>query len=372
MTDDHMPLGGSGEEAELRYLLRGAVEGLEPSEGALERLRYAVPLRRTRRRQALIGAAVATVLAGTAIPATVHLTGTASEVPDHSAMAGHGEHHGATGGSSSAPHQNGQGTRPRSSPSTGQGGDTAAAAGQGAAPHTSGSPSGGSSAGPADGGATAGATAGTGGLGMSPLPPAAAPGVPGCSAAQLGVAGAARSPEADGTVYGSFKVTNVSAKGCTVTGPDTVTAATVTGPPPGRGPAVAVVGHAAGDPAKGLPDPSAETPLLLLQPNDAYEVRFAFVPSGGSCPAQSPDPQARAPQNAPGTLSARTGGEAAEAGGSTTQTGATPPAQTGVAVSHTPRTPQADAPATETTVQAACPGTVYRTGVIPLEEPPKP
>ncbi|WP_030152806.1 hypothetical protein [Streptomyces sp. NRRL S-244] len=364
MMDDHTPPGGAGEEQALRSLLRGAVEGLEPSDGALERLRHAVPVRRTRKRQALVGAAAAALLAGTAIPAALHLhiTGGEGSAAEHSAMAGHGEQPGTTAGDgTSDPHQDGAGAQPRPGKVAGKGAETGGA-GARPEPQEGGAPTGGAVAGPDTAGATAGAGAGTG-----PQPPVvAAPGVPGCSAEQLGVQGSAKAPEADGKVYGSFKVTNVSARGCTVIGPDTVTAASVSATVPGQSSGVTVVGHTAGDPAAGLPDPSAETPLLLLQPYTAYEVRFAWVPSAQSCPAATPDPAPKPPVGAPESGQ----GTAARADGPEPESGAKTPEPTGVEVTHTPHTAVPGAPTTtQTTIPAACGGTVYRTGVIPLDAP---
>ncbi|MEU7551019.1 hypothetical protein AB0B01_01440 [Streptomyces sp. NPDC044571] len=361
MTDDHIPPAGQSEEQALRSLLRGAVEGLEPAEDALERLRYAVPVRRTRKRRALVGAAVGVLLAGAAVPAALHLhpTGAEGDTGEHSAMAGHEEPGTAVGGSGSHPHQNGAGAAPESSPSAGKG---PAAGGSGDRPDSraGGSPAGGASAAP-----SAGASAG---LGTGPLPPVAVPGVPGCSGEQLGVQGSAGAPEPDGTVYGSFKVTNVSTRGCAVLGPDTVTAASVTSSAPGKSSGVTVVGHTAGDPAAGLPDPSAETPQLLLQPYTAYEVRFAWVPSAQSCPAATPPPVGEPPSGGSAQSTGRAAGDAATRH-SDPQTGGTAPEPTGVAVSHTPNTAVPGAPVTQTTIPAACGGTVYRTGVIPLEGP---
>ncbi|MFI6147221.1 hypothetical protein [Streptomyces sp. NPDC051109] len=360
MRDDHTPPGAAGEEQALRSLLQGAVEGLQPAEGALERLRHAVPVRRTRKRQALVGAAAAALLAGTAIPAALHLhiTGGEGAAADHSAMAGHGEQPGtAAAGGTSDPHQNGAGAQPQPGKAPGKGAESGGA-GERPDPQERGAPTGGT-AGPDTAAATAGA-------GTGPQPPvAAAPGVPGCSAEQLGVQGSAKAPEADGKVYGSFKVTNVSTRGCTVIGPDTVTAASVSGSAPGRSSGVTVVGHTAGDPAAGLPDPSAETPLLLLQPYTAYEVRFAWVPSAQSCPAATPDPVTKPPAGAPDSGQ----GTAARATGPEPETDSKTPEPTGVEVTHTPHTAPPGAPTTQTTIPAACGGTVYRTGVIPLDAP---
>ncbi|MFJ3200091.1 hypothetical protein [Streptomyces sp. NPDC086989] len=366
MRDDHTPPGGASEEEALRSLLRGAVERLEPSAGALERLQYAVPVRRTRKRQAVIGAVAAVLLAGTAVPAALHLhiTGGEGSATDHSAMAGHGEQPGAAAGAgTSDPHQNGAGTPPQPGKAAGKGVETG---GPGVLPdaQTGGPPTGGSTAGPDGVGASAGAYAGTG-----PLPPVAAPGVPGCSSEQLGVQGSARAPESDGKVYGSFKVTNVSGRGCTVVGPDTVTAASVSAASPGKAAGVTVVGHTAGDPAAGLPDPSAETPLLLLQPYTAYEVRFAWVPSAQSCPAATPDPGPKPPVGGSPDTGQRTAGEATAAKGPEPDSGSKAPETPGVAVTHTPNTALPGAPTTQTTIPSACGGTVYRTGVIPLDAP---
>ncbi|MDX6765050.1 hypothetical protein SIN09_38130, partial [Streptomyces sp. F8] len=67
MMDDHTAPDGASGEDELRILLRGAVEGIQPSEDALERIVHAVPARRrARRRRAVVGAAAAALLAGTA------------------------------------------------------------------------------------------------------------------------------------------------------------------------------------------------------------------------------------------------------------------------------------------------------------------
>ncbi|MCX5377496.1 hypothetical protein [Streptomyces sp. NBC_00091] len=391
MRDDHKnPPGPAGpatdDEQALRSLLTGAVQGLEPSEGALERLRCAVPARRARKRQALLVTAAAALLAGAAIPAALHLGSEEGATAGHSAMAGHGQAQGGKPGDPTDPRQNGSGGGPEPRPGRSadpghgqgqsQGQDAGAAAGL-PSPQASGSPSGDAQAGPS----RAGAGAPTGAAGRGPLPPlGAAPGAPGCTADQLGVSGSARAPESDGKVYGSFKVTNVSAQGCTVTGPDTVTAAQVPPGPqpvPPAAPAVTVTGHTAGDPASALlPDPSAEAPVVLLQPYSAYEVRFAWVPSEQSCPAATPEPTAKpqeggaaqpaaGPQGGTADGTAVAGTEGAPAA-EEPQAGSRSPEPAGVEVSHAPGT---GAPVTQTTIPAACGGTVYRTGLIPPGAP---
>ncbi|WP_406366772.1 hypothetical protein [Streptomyces sp. NBC_01546] len=152
MRDDHTAPGGASEEEALRGLLRGAVGGLEPSDGALERLRYAVPARRTLKRQAFIGAAAVALLAGTAIPAAMHMTAGEGASTEHSAMAGHGAEAGEKPGAAPAdPHQNGSGTQPRATRSGSGAPDAGGTTGQ-PDPTASGSPAGGVTVGPTSSG----------------------------------------------------------------------------------------------------------------------------------------------------------------------------------------------------------------------------
>ncbi|MFB7150520.1 hypothetical protein ACFCYA_14080, partial [Streptomyces virginiae] len=155
MMDDHTaPDGASGEE-ELRILLRGAVEGLQPSEDALERLLHAVPARRARRRRAVVGAAAAALLAGTAIPAALHLSGDGGTSTDRQAMAGHEAHSGDKQGGASDPHQNGYGSYPKAGGSPGGSPDAGGATGQ-PDPSQGGAPVGGLTSGPAGTGTSGG------------------------------------------------------------------------------------------------------------------------------------------------------------------------------------------------------------------------
>ncbi|MGW5851101.1 hypothetical protein ACWFQ8_24675 [Streptomyces sp. NPDC055254] len=365
MMDDHTPRGGASDEEALRGMLRGAVEGIRPADGALERLRYAVPVRRTRRRQAFVGAAAVALLAGTAIPAAVHmnLMGSEGTATDRPAMAGHGEPGAGPGADPSDPHQNGHGVRPRSTRSAAP--DAGGTTGQPDPAVSSSAPAGGTTAGPSGAGSTAGPSGSVAGPG--PLPPVSVPGVPGCGADQLGVVASARAPRADGKVYGSFKVTNVSARGCTVSGPDTVTAAAASAATSGPGSAVPVVGHTAGGPASGLlPDPSAAVPVLVLPPHTAYEVRFAWVPSGQPCPAETTSGGGTGSKPVDGASGTPSGSDGDAGRAAEPPVSGTPPEPAGVAVSHTPGT---GAPTTRTTIPAACGGTVYRTGTIALDAP---
>ncbi|WP_051892831.1 hypothetical protein [Streptomyces erythrochromogenes] len=364
MMDDHTAPAGAGGEDELRILLHGAVEGLQPSEDALERILHAVPARRrARRRRAVVGAAAAALLAGTAIPAALHLADGEGTAADRHAMAGHEAHAGDKQGGASDPHQNGYGAYPKAGGSHSGAPDAGGATGQ-PDPSQGGATAGGSTSGPAGTGASggpAGSAAGSA-AGTGPMPPVAAPGVPGCGAEQLGVVGFVRNPEGDGRVAGGFRVTNVSAQGCAVTGRDTVTAASapVATLVPGSG--VAVVGHTAGGPGSGLlPDPSAEASVVVLPPNKSYEVRFAWVPPGEPCAANGADGSVKPPQ----TGSAGTSGDPGSGAASEPQTG-TPQAPSVVEVTHTP--PTGGAPTTRTSIPDACGGTVYRTGAIPIDD----
>ncbi|CAM5524630.1 hypothetical protein SAVIM338S_04007 [Streptomyces avidinii] len=374
----------SSEEQALRDLMLGAVGGIKPAGDALERLRHAVPARRARKRQTLVAAAAAALLVGAGVPAALHVSGAGSGTTDHPAMAGHAQQGGNTEGGSSDPHQNGSGTTPRP-PARSPGAQESAGGVIGAAPSapTEPLPGGGTNAGPTGGSVVL--PGGSGFTGGVMLPPPAAPGVATCTAEQLGVSGGSRAPEADGKVYGSFKVTNVSVRGCTVVGPDTLTAAPAGAPGSGKdasgAPAVAVVEHTAGDPAKGLPDPSADVPLVLLAPNAGYEVRFAWVPSEQGCPAPSASTGSRPPQGGSGDPASGAGAPLRTGTGSGADSGAdlareaqtlpAPPADpVALTVSHTPSTPLPGAAITQTTIPDACGGTVYRTGVIPLAEQP--
>ncbi|WP_103534711.1 hypothetical protein [Streptomyces sp. SM11] len=325
------------DEVALRSMLRGAVCELAPSEGTLEHLHRAVPARRARRRQAVVGAAAAALLIGTAVPAFVHVAASDGPSTARPAIAGHGEQVQGGNGDDSGPEEPGpriveptererEGgvgeAAPDPSPTEGEGGDP-------------------------DGAVTGEETA-------SPSPGFAA--LPVCDPSQLGVASAGTdAPGTDGTVYGSFKIANVSGKVCTVSSNGTVGVTAIGAADPLK---IGVVQHAAGDAAPGLPDPSQEPGTVLLKPAMAYEVRFAWVPAD-SCPAvgpsPSPTPSADGVGGSVGEGTDQSGVEAQslrEDGGR---------AEGSVAVTHTP---EAGAPTAETKIPNACSGTVYRTGVL--------
>ncbi|URM90473.1 hypothetical protein LUW75_11195 [Streptomyces sp. MRC013] len=340
-------------------MLRGAVEGLEPSAGALDHLRRAVPARRARKRQALVGAAAAVILLGTGVPALVHVAASDGASDADPVNAGHGAQvEGGTGGPAASA---------SGAPSDRPGGSAEDGAGPERSPSSAG----------------AGAPGGPDGAPGGTAPSSAA--LPACEAGQLAVSAAdVGVPGGDGTVHGAFRVTNVSARDCSVHTAGTVDFATSGAADPGR---VSVVGHTSGDGAPGLPDPSTAVGSLVLKPSGAYEVRFAWVPSG-TCPAeggsgggdgdggtgggggQSPEPTPSASPEEPQPTADGAGTRMDEGGAETGTAAAVEPqlmrregaADGSVSVTYTPGAGGSQAVAT---VPDACAGTIYRTGILP-------
>lgn len=338
--DDPGPgLGGDeGDEEALRRLLRGAVDDLMPSEVALDHLRKAVPARRARKRQALVGMAAAALLIGTAVPAFVHVASSNGGDGSRSVNAGHGEE--AQGGTDAKPGDAG-GNKGVGGPVSNDP-DSKPDKGQATSTPDSAAVTGGTNTGSGD--AAGGASA------KDPTPPP-------CNGNQLGISSAeANQPDAEGKVYGTFRISNVSERTCEVTGSGTVgfqaqgAADSV---------AITVVEHTSGDAASGLPDPSQEVGTLLLKPEMAYAVKFAWVPTD-SCPMTGTSPSPTPSDGGSGASNGTTG-----TGGDNTQTqlgvedGGT--ADGSVAVTHTA---EPGAPTAETTIHNACAGTIYRTGVL--------
>lgn len=328
--------GLGGDEVALRRMLQGAVEDLTPSDGALDHLRRAVPARRARKRQALVGVAAAALLMGTAVPAFVHVANSSGGDDARPVNAGHGEQ--AQGGTGSETGDVGgeSGSDELSGGSQGNRHD------QGGATQTPGEK-------------PSGATDGTTGGVVDPRGTVAV--TTPCAAGQLGVTSAqAAKPDADGKVYGTFRIANVSKTDCVVDGDGTVAFQALGAADPAK---INVLDHTAGDPAAGLPDPSQEAATLMLKPDTAYEVKFAWVPTD-SCPTSgaSPDPS----PSEGGSSGAGTGaGTAAE--NNQTQLGSEDGGTVdgSVAVTHTA---EPGAPSAETTIPNACSGTIYRTGVL--------
>ncbi|SCF57252.1 hypothetical protein [Streptomyces sp. Cmuel-A718b] len=327
------------DEVALRRMLHGAVRDISPSEGTLDHLHRAVPARRARRRQAVVGAAAAALLIGTAVPAFVHVATSDGSSTARPAIAGHGEQAQGGNGEESGPEEPGRRTvQPTERESEGGKGE--------AAPDPS--PSRGEGSDPD------GAVAGE----KSDSPRVDYASLPVCDPGQLGVASAGTdAPGADGTVYGSFRIANVSGTDCTVSSNGTV-GFTALGAADSQ--KIVVVQHAAGDAAPGLPDPSQEPGTVLLKPAMAYEVRFAWVPTD-TCPTVGPSPT-------PTPSADGAGGSVGE--GSENQSGMDPQslyedggttAEGSVAVTHTP---ESGAPTAQTEIPNACSGTIYRTGVL--------
>ncbi|MFK0172488.1 hypothetical protein ACIQU5_27190 [Streptomyces sp. NPDC090306] len=337
-----LPEAGLGaDELDLRRLLHRAVEDVEPRDGALEHLRRAVPARRTRKRQAAVGMAAAALFVGTAVPALLHVSNSVGSTADPSIAGNASQAQGGSGqnaGSDSG--------RSNSATSSGQASEKGAT---------------GVTKDPKDPPSGAGSTTDDGSD-----PSSAAAGVADCTATQLGSGTTTLgAPDSVGTVYGSFRVTNISTTGCTVTDAGSVTVLAQGAADAAK---VGVAQHVAGDPATGLSDTAGAPARLLLLPGAAYEVKFAWVPSetcptssgtvggddsgtGGASPAPSPSGDDTA------TTGTSTGGDTGLTEQLMPEDGT---ADGSVVVSYTP---QAGAPAVTVTVPNACAGTVYRAGV---------
>ncbi len=337
---------GSGlgpDEAELRRLLHQAVEDLEPGDRTLEYLRQAVPARRARKRQALVGVAAAALIAGTALPTALHVSsaGSAEDVRAGS-VAGSAEVQG------------------------GQGDDLNAGAAGGFGKELPGLP------GVTEDAGDKGADSKGGEDGAGAATPATAPA---CTAGQLTVSGAEVGAVAqDGSVQGLFRIYNSSIVGCAVSDPGTVSVTAQGAADPAR---IGVARQAAGQ----------EVERLLLGPGASYEIRFSWVPSA-SCPTGSEPstPPASGGTDGGGSSGGTDGGTTTPpategttagdrgtgtTGGESTADGMTPQLgteQTGsdgsVAVTYRPQ--GADGAGTPATVNVAgaCAGTVYRTGIL--------
>ncbi|MFF3502463.1 hypothetical protein [Streptomyces sp. NPDC003247] len=345
--DDQGPDGLDSDELALRRMLHQAVQEMEPRDGTLDHLRRAVPARRARKRQAAVGMAAAALFVGTAVPALWHVSGAGGSDASPS-IAGQASQAQGGAGEGRTPDSDSSGTAGGSVGGTGaQGDDTTEGTGRGKDP-----------------GGTDGTGDGTG-SGSSVEADATA-----CTASQLGDASAAVAvPDSAGTVYGTFRVVNVSGSACTVGGSVSVT-------PTAQGAAdatkISVVEHVSGDAAAGLPDPSLYVSQLSLAPGSAYDVKFAWVPS----------------ETCPTTGGSSSGGSTGGDGGSTASPDPSPSEQTGTTGSTTTTetegtaaqllvadgtadgsvvvtyTAEAGVPTVSATVSNACAGTVYRTGVL--------
>lgn len=326
------------DELALRRMMRQAVQEIEPSERSLDHLRQAVPARRARKRQAVVGLAAAALFIGTAVPALVHVTNARGEADDRPAIAGSSQE--SQGGSGKSKGAEGAAKDPGKRPDKSKSKDKKDKKGKKEGKGKDGS--------------------GGGGTGSPDPATSEAATSPACSAAQLAATGGAGTGDGKSPVYGSFRVSNISDSSCTVESAGAVAVTAQGAADPAR---VTVVDHTAGDAASELPDPSTEASPLVLRPGSAYEVRFAWVPSD-SCPTDggggepTPDP------------TPSEGGGATGSPDSGTPEGTEPQLvrsdggvkDGSVVVS---LTAEAGAPSAGTTVANACAGTVYRTGILP-------
>jgi hypothetical protein len=346
------PLNGeTADEEALRALMRDAVSDLQGSPDALEYLRRAVPQRRQRRRQAMVGAAATLVLAVVAIPALVHAAGSGSD-----------------------PATTAAGVRPTATDGLGEDGHA----------QLPGRPTWQTSAGPDSSPGKPHPSTGSGGPALPPTTPTTtgAP-VPDCTGDQLGQgASSADSPDGDGTVYGWFRLSNVSDTPCTVPSGGLVQALAQGDADPSR---IQVVTHTAGDAAAALPTTAGP---VVLKPGEDYKVDFAWVPSGdgpGGCTVPTTPPTTPTPSDTPtagGGTDAGTGTTAGGGTGTGADTGSansadaagaadtppdsgsdpTTPASGSIALNHTPA---AGAPVVAgPVIQNVCAGTVYTAAPI--------
>ncbi|MEV6103146.1 hypothetical protein AB0M28_00310 [Streptomyces sp. NPDC051940] len=332
------------DEDALRGLLRGAVDDLAPNPGALDHLRYAVPARRARKRQLVVGAAALAVLAVASVPALVR-SGAIIDGGDKPVTAS-SNHATPSSGSTTGVDDGQEGTE---GPSSGEKGEKGEA-----------------TAGPDDDGSSA--TGGDTGNVTQAEAPACASGDIQEEYAQSG------EPNSAGIVTGEIVMGNRSDKPCTVEGVGSVqTAATGSGN-------IDVAVHTDGDEASAVLPPASDAPeTITLAAGETYRVAFAFVPApeaaqqcpadGGSSP--SPEPTKDAEQTTGGT-----GSETATGAGDTLNDPSTqlmysdggtgeeaPPAEeTPIQITHTP---EAGGETASVTVPATCVGTVYYTP--PLE-----
>jgi hypothetical protein len=339
--DDQSPDGLDSDELALRRMLHHAVQTVEPRDGTLDHLRRAVPARRARKRQAVVGMAAAALFIGTAVPALVHVSNsTGSDV--NPSVAGQASQ--AQGGASQGKNADGSESTAGGTPGKSEGKGKGDSKGDGKGKGT---------------GTGTGSSAGT-----DPSATSAA-GAPVCEAAQLGSpTESVAAPDASNTVYGTFRVVNVSTSACTVGGAGTLStlaqgAADAT--------KITTARHVTGDAAAGLPDPSTEVTGLQLQPGAAYEVKFAWVPSetcpstgsstggttdGGSTPTPTPSDTS----SSTGTTSTGT-----DSGVTTQMVTEDSTADGSVIVSHTTA---AGSPTVSATVSNACAGQVIYTGLL--------
>ncbi|MFI9157171.1 hypothetical protein [Kitasatospora aureofaciens] len=361
--DDDVP-GLSSEERALRELMRHAVAGIQPGAGALPRIRQAVPRRRAARRGAWTGAAALALAVAIALP-VLH----------------EGDHLGLSGGPGSTT-ANGATLAAPSGAAVGGG-----ATGTGAHPG-----SGGGGTAPATGAGTASPSPGADATHPGPATPTGATGtadggiLPLCGRTDLGQGAAQVGPaDAQGRIYGSFTVYNVSGHSCRLGGPGAVAVTGVSGTDRSR---VRTADHAPGDPAGSLPAMDTEPPVLA--PQAGYRVPFAWIPdqgcgSGGATTAPSTGANraslttqapaaasgaapasgaSAAPSANPQASSSPTSGTSSAPSPTATPSGNPTAAQATATIAHTPAPGSPEA--ATASLPVGCGGTLYRGGVQPV------
>ncbi|MQY15033.1 hypothetical protein SRB5_52100 [Streptomyces sp. RB5] len=333
-------LPAGGEEDALRALLHGAVDDLAPREGVLDHLRYAVPARRARRRQLMVGAAALLVLAVASVPALLRTGGIGGDGGRPLAVA-----------SSPATPESGESPDGGTSGEVGGGDSTHGGGEQGEATQ-----------GPHDG--TDGTGSGGGPNGTKPVS------APPCKAGDLVEESATTSPpDSRGNVTGQIKMANASSAPCSVAGAGSVRTVAADA-------RIDTAQHTDGDVASGLlPAVAPEPEPITLAAGEAYVLAFAFVPApeaAETCPATGPDTPAPGPTEGTDT-NTPTGDTGEVLSNTTTQLMVTdtggandgtppPPETTEVAITHTP---EGGGRTATVTVPATCAGTVFYTP--PLE-----
>ncbi|MFS8199122.1 hypothetical protein ACLVWQ_10590 (plasmid) [Streptomyces sp. CWNU-52B] len=331
-TDGAGPDVFGTDELGLRRLLHQAVEEIEPTDGTLDHLRRAVPARRARKRQALVGAAAAALFIGTAVPALLHVSNSTGSDADPS-MAGNAS---ATQGGGN------EGKEASAGSNSGNSSDSSKGSGKGGKKDESDKGKGGKG--------------GTGGV----EPSVSMASAPTCAPAQLAASsGGAGAPDATGAVYGTFTITNVSGASCTVVGGGSMSPAALGAADQSR---LGTALHVAGDPAGGLPDPSTYAASLVLPPSGTYTVQFAWVPSE-TCPTAGGDNGGGDPSPDPTPTDNPSGGTSSDGttGVGTQLMKADGTVDGSVSVTYVA---EGGAPVTSATVANACAGTIYRTGIL--------
>ncbi|MEO3752659.1 hypothetical protein [Streptomyces sp. B6B3] len=374
-----------GEEI-LRRLLRDTVRPIEPSPDSLEHLRVAVPARRRRHRQLLLGAAASVVLLGVGMPLMVT---SAARLSGGEGEAVGADEHGYLG-------ENGtvvEGNSPDEPDMYDTGGGETPYPEQSADGGTgdeSSTPGGGDQSGDGDvmdSWESLGATS------------------PTCTRSQLGDAETVtHEPDAEGRIYGAIRMANISDEACRIDGTGELVAL-----PLGETDSadVQIIDRTEGDRAEGLPTPDESYQELILAPGTGYEVQFAYVPEAeagsGGCTVSDPSTDPTEPvvgTDEPAALSdagdtggtaegsegdnSGTGGDTGDNGengnggdsegesgdngdngdGGTTD-GGTGETDDGVVLRYTPSAGEPEA--AQVPLAGVCTGTVYRTGVLEAE-----